>query len=1009
MKIPELAIKNHLATFMAFVILFVAGVAAFFTMPRSEDPHFDFPSTLVLVVAPGTTAADMEKLVVDPIESEINELDDLKFIRTNIEDGMTSLHVEFFFGVDGTKKYDDVVAALNKVRDQLPGNVTAIKTLKLEPSDVSMLQLALVSDQADYRELKRHAEALEKQLERVAGVKRVDIDALPQLEVQVQVEQAKVNALGISLAEISKAIHSASQNIPGGYVQAGERRFTVRTSGDIESLEQLEHTVVRAQGNSIIYLRDIAHVSFTEGLPVYKARFNNQKAVFLSVVQRQGTQVFQVRKAVQAVLDAYQPKLPETIVMPVVMDQAESVEYQVSGFLSNLNEGLVLVALTTLFVLGFKASMVVLAAIPISIFIAIGWLDLAGFGLNQVSIIGLVIALGMLVDNAIVVMENIGRHVREGKSGREAAIAGSNQVALPIVAGTITTVLAFIPMVMMQNGAGAFVRAMPVTVIFALVASLLVAMTLTPLLSTRLGKSINAAPWLQRKLQAVADGFYTRNLNKALRRPKTTLGIAVGLLIGSLALFPLIGVSLFPKAEKPMLFVNIDMPEGAGFEQTDNMAKLIEKQVRSYDIVDGIATNIGRGNPRVYYNTSPARQKPSVAQLLVTLKTRDTDATKDFVASLRQNFSQIAGAKVTVKEFMQGPAIVAPVEVRVLGDNLHDIQQAARTVAAIMEKTPGLIAVENPMDTNKVDVRVDINRDKAALLGIPLDSIDHSIRTALVGTPLGLYRDELGDEYQITLRLSEYIEPKLATFDDIMLPTPKGQLVPLLQVAQIIPETSLARFQHYSTERMASVLADVAPGYVTAQVAKALKQELDGTTFPEGISIRFGGEEAGREEAFGGMGMATIVAVLAIMAVLVLQFKSLAQPLIIFTAIPFAAIGSSLALLLTGNTFSFAAFVGITSLVGIVVNNSIILVDYANQMRSEGKNVQEAIAAAAHTRFIPILLTTVTTIVGLVPLTLSGSSMWAPLCWVIIGGLTVSTIMTLMVVPVLYQMYTKES
>ena len=255
------------------------------------------------------------------------------------------------------------------------------------------------------------------------------------------------------------------------------------------------------------------------------------------------------------------------------------------------------------------------------------------------------------------------------------------------------------------------------------------------------------------------------------------------------------------------------------------------------------------------------------------------------------------------------------------------------------------------MDTNKVDVRVDINRDKAALLGIPLDSIDHSIRTALVGTPLGLYRDELGDEYQITLRLSEYIEPKLATFDDIMLPTPKGQLVPLLQVAQIIPETSLARFQHYSTERMASVLADVAPGYVTAQVAKALKQELDGTTFPEGISIRFGGEEAGREEAFGGMGMATIVAVLAIMAVLVLQFKSLAQPLIIFTAIPFAAIGSSLALLLTGNTFSFAAFVGITSLVGIVVNNSIILVDYANQMRSEGKNVQEAIAAAAHTAF----------------------------------------------------------
>lgn len=1008
MKIPELAIKNYQATFMAFALLFVVGVAAFFTMPRSEDPHFDFPSNIVLVVAPGTTATDMEKLIVDPIESEVNELDDLNFIRSNIEDGMASLHVEFFFGADGEKKYDDLVAAINKVREQLPANISAIKVVKLNPSDVSMLQLALVSDQADYRELKRHAEALEKQMERVAGIKRVDIDALPQLEVQVQVEQAKVNALGISLAEIAKAIDSAAQNIPGGYVQAGERRFTVRTSGDIESIEQLEQTVVRARGNSIIYLRDVAHVSFTEGLPVYKARFNNQKAVFLSVVQREETQIFTVRAALEQVLAAYKERLPESIQLKIVADQAESVDYQVSGFLSNLNEGLVLVALTTLLVLGFKSSMVVLTAIPLSIFIAIGWVDLAGFGLNQVSIIGLVIALGMLVDNAIVVMENIGRHVREGKTGLEAAIAGSNQVALSIVAGTITTVLAFVPIVMMQNGPGAFVRAMPVTVIFALVASLLVAMAMTPLLSTRLGQSINYAPWLQRKLQAMADGFYTRNLNKALRRPKTTLGIALALLLGSLALFPFIGVSLFPKAEKPMLMVNIDMPDGAGFEQTDAMTRRVESLVRRHEVVDGIAANIGRGNPRVYYNTSPTRQKVSLAQLLVTLNTRDADAAEALVASLRQDFALIAGAKVTVKEFMQGPAIVAPIEVRVLGENLEDIQKSARAVALLMEKTPGLMAIENPMDANKVDVRVDINRDKAALLGIPLDTIDHSIRTALVGTPLGLYRDELGDEYQITLRLSEYIEPQLATFEDIMLPSATGQLVPLLQVAQIVPEGSLARFQHYNTERMASVLADVAPGYVTARVAKVLKKELDAYAFPEGVYYRMGGEEAGREEAFGGMGQATILAMLAILAVLVLQFKSITQPLIIFVAVPFAAIGSSLALFLTGNTFSFAAFVGITSLVGVVVNNSIILVDYANQMRLEGKSLQQAIADAAHTRFIPILLTTVTTIVGLIPLTLSGSSMWAPLCWVIIGGLSVSTIMTLMVVPVLYQMFSKE-
>ena len=1008
MKLPELAVRNHQLTLVLFSLLLMLGIVSFFTMPRSEDPQFNFPAAVITIVSPGTTPLDMEKLIVDPIESELNELDDIYEFKTNIEDGLAFIRIEFLFSTNPDDKYDDVVTAVTQVRATLPDSIAHLSVEKLTPSDVNIMQLALVSEQADYLELKKHAEVLEKQLERVSGVRRTGIDALPQLEVQIQVEQRKANAFGISLGEIAQAIQNSAQNIPGGYAESGDRRFTVRTSGDYESLEQIENTVVRAIAGKIIYLRDLAHVSLTESLPIYKARFNGEKAIFISAVQREGTQIFEVRDDIDKVLEAYKPRLPEYIRMEMALDQAESVEYQITSFFDSLKQGLLLVAVMTFLVLGFKPALVVVTAIPLSIFIAIGWVDLSGFGLHQMSIIGLVIALGMLVDNAIVVVENVGRHLREGKTPAQAAIAGSNQVAMAVASGTLTTLLAFVPLVMMQNGPGTFLRAMPVTVILTLVASLLIALGLTPLLASRLGSNVNSAPYLQRKMQAFADGFYRNVLNKALAKPKQVIAISVVVLLMALALFPIIGVSLFPKAEKPMVFVNIEMPEGTSFNQTDLMTRKVEAMVRKHAIVKDIAANIGRDNPRVYYNIVPSRQTVNYAQLFVTLHERQLRTVEPFIEELREEFKQVAGVDLTVKEFMQGPPVAAPVEIRVLGEVLDDIQEATLAVEAIMKNTPGLIAINNPISKEKVDLQVEINRDKAALLGIPLSTIDHSIRTALVGTKMGLFRDEEGDEYDLVLRLSEYADPQLDTFADIQVPTASGQLVPLLQLATVRPETGIARFHHYSTERMASVTADVLPEYTTETVTNAVVEQLNEYAWPAGVHYQIGGEQSSRKEAFGGMAKATVFALMGIFAVLVLQFRSVTQPLIVFVAIPFAATGSFLALFIAGYTFSFTAFIGFTSLVGIVVNNSIILVDYTNQMRQEGMNKIDAVAASAHTRFIPIVLTTLTTIGGLIPITLSGSGMWSPLGWVIIGGLTLSTVLTLIVVPVLYTMLSED-
>ncbi len=1004
MQLPEIAVRNHQFTWVMFLLLVLLGVVSFFTMPRSEDPQFDFSAAMIKVVNPGTTPLDMEKLVVDPLEEAINELDDLREIKTSVEDGLAVIRVEFLYGTDPDDKYDDVVSAVSRVRDQLPDSIVALDIDKISPSDVSTLQLALVSDQAGYQELKKHADTLEQRLERVSGVKRVDIAALPELEVQIQVDQRKVNGMGISLDEIFAAVQSTAQNLPGGHANAGDRRFTVRTSGDYESLSAIADTVIRAQGQRLIYLHDIADVSLTESLPSYRAHLNGEKAVFLALVQRQGSQIFQVREAVQQVLDHYTEKrLPGDIKLQVVMDQSLSVERQIDGFFDNLNQGLILVAVLSLIVLGLRPALVVVAAIPLSIFIAIGWVDLSGFGLQQMSIVGLVIALGLLVDNAIVVVENVARHLRDGDNPTQAAIKGSAQVAWAVTSGTLTTVLSFLPMLLMQNGSGTFMRAMPVTVVLTLFASLLIALMLTPLLASRLGNAAKKTTRVQSALEGFAAGFYLTWLNRALQYPLRVMLLSVLMLVGALSLFPLIGVSLFPKAEKPMILVNIDMPEGSSFAKTSAMAERVEQLVRRQPLVVDIARNVGRGNPRIYYNTFPARQTVNYAQLFVTLSAHELNKVEPLVAELREQAARIPGAQITVKEFLQGPPVEAPVEIRIMGEELDEIQRVSHDVAVIMEQTPGVVGVDNPVGKYKVDLHVQINRDKAAMLGIPLDRIDRTIRTALVGMPMGVYRDDNGEEYDLVLRLSEYPRPELATFDDIQLAAASGQLVPLLQLASIEAETSIARFQHFDTERMARVTSDVLPGYTTEAVTNDVVSRLQAYDWPDDVHFAVGGEQANRKKAFGGMAKALLLAVFGIFAVLVLQFRSFIQPLIVFAAIPFALTGALVALYLTGYTFSFTAFIGLTSLVGIVVNNSIILVDYANQMRRDGMEKLEAVAAAARTRFVPIVLTTFTTIGGLLPLTLSGSSMWSPMGWAIIGGLLVSTLLTLIVVPVLYR------
>ena len=509
-------------------------------------------------------------------------------------------------------------------------------------------------------------------------------------------------------------------------------------------------------------------------------------------------------------------------------------------------------------------------------------------------------------------------------------------------------------------------------------------------------------------LRSFVEGPYRSAMNWVFNHKFLTISFAVASFVGSMMLFPLVGVSFFPKAEKPQFRITVNLPNGSNLDATDEAIKSVESVLEEYDEVDYYASNIGHGNPRIYYNINPENYSNSFGEIFVILKEYDVDRFYEILSELRKRFSNNPEATINVREFVQGPPSEAPVAIKIYGNDLDKLEKYAKQVETIAKNDPGAINVDNPLSTNSTDLFFNINRDKAMMLGVPVFAIDKTIRSFVNGNPVGKFRDTDAEEYNIVLRYDFEDKFKMEDFDRIKVKSMNNHFVPLKQLANIEFSNSPTKIAHLNTDRVASILADVADGYTLDEVAANLSAEMDKLDWEDGYSYEFKGELESREESFGGLGIASVMALILIMGVLIVQFKSFAQPLIIFSALPLAIIGSILMLFAVGVSFSFTAFIGLVSLIGIAINNSIILVDYANKLRAEGKTVLEAAKEAGEVRFIPILMTTLTTILGLLPLTLSGGSMWAPMGWTIIGGLLSSTFFVLLLVPILYQLFTKE-
>ncbi|MBI1260498.1 MAG: AcrB/AcrD/AcrF family protein [Rhizobiales bacterium] len=1003
-KISAFFVRNWQFTLVLFFLLAMMGLNTFQNITRAEDPDFAAPYAIVTAVLPGASPTDMERLVVRPIEDAVNGLDDLENIISRAEDGVASIQVEFNWSTDPDKRYDDVVREINALRGSLPDGLQVLQVDKFRPSLTNIVQVALVSETAPARELEDLAKDLRDDIDRTAGVRTTTIWGLPASEIRVAVNFGRLTSLGIPVSRISDAINAESQDIPGGPIQAGLRRFNVKTTGGYQSLSEIRDTVIGTYDGNVVRIGDVADVSWAQEEAGHLSWYNGKRAVFIAANQKENQNVFDVRDGIFRALDRFETRLPKDVEMKRAFDQSVSVADRLNHLYRDFMIAVGIV-IFTLLPLGPRASAVVMVSIPLSLAIGLSLINFFGYSLNQLSIAGFVIALGLLVDDSIVVVENIERHLRMGKSRIEAVVDATSQISIAVVGCTAALLFAFLPLLFLPEGAGKFTRSLPVAVTLTIIASLFVSLTIIPFLSSRL-LSDKSHPEGNVFLRGVMGGIhriYRPLLHRALTNPKKTVLGAMALCFASLVFVPVIGFSLFPPADSRQFLVQIETPQGASMDQTRKAMNFVEDVLSQYpDDLTWVMSNLGHSNPQIYYNVRSYETRANKAEVFSQLYKFDEVETPKFFDKLRAQFERYPGAQIILRVFQNGPPIEAPIAIRIVGPDLDVLKGLAASVARLMEATPGVRDVQNPVRLERTDLNLGINTDKAALLNVPTGAIDRTVRLAIVGEQAGIYREANGEQFPITVRLPLDRHQTVSELGKIYIQTSSGNSVPLSLLTNPKLESVTGRVDRYNRERLVTITAYTQTGYNTSKITTDVLAQLPEIPLPPGYEFRSGGEAEAASKSFAGLANAVLIAIFGIMAVLVLEFRSFRATLVVAGVIPLGIFGGIMALLFSGYTLSFTAVIGFIALIGIEIKNSILLVDFTNQLRKAGTPLTDAIEQAGELRFLPVLLTSATAIGGLLPLALGGSGLYSPLAWVIIGGLITSTFLSRLVTPTMY-------
>ncbi len=1014
MLITDAAIMRRSTVFALMLIIIIAGLFSYITLPRESNPDITIPIIMVQTTYEGAASEDVENLITLPLERKLRAVKDTKEIRSVSAEGASMIEVEFNADVD-------IDEALQRVRDKVDQAVGELPAdlendpavIEINLSEWPILMVAISGDVSE-RVLKKIAEEMEDRIEEIPGVLEVDVTGDREREIRVEFDPDRMAAYRLSFTEIRSLIQRENVNVPGGSIDLGSGKYMLRIPGEFTDPSEINNLVIVTRNRRPIYLKDVAVIRDTFEDPKSYARINNRPSVSLSIKKRTGENIIEVSDQVFALLEAAKPKLPPSVVFTVTLNESKDIRRIVRELENSIMTGLVLVLAVLFLFLGIRSALFVALAIPFSMLIAFSVLQALGITLNMVVLFSLILALGMLVDNAIVIVENIYRHIEEGMPRVEAARAAASEVGWPITASTVTTLFAFGPLMFWPDIMGEFMKFLPITLIVVLSASLFVALVINPVIcSTYLRATVKERD--ETRETALVKG-YRRLLEYSLKHRLISVFLAFALLVGIGGVYVASGpeTELFPDTDPNRGIVSIKAPQGTSLDTTDSLTREVERIVSSEKDLKYVTGEVGVG---AGWGSARESRRSQVSVEFVEVEER-RESSNIVVERIRESLKRITGADIKVEKERMGPPVEAPVVIKIKGEDVEVLTALIAEIKDEIGDIKGLVDVADDFSRAKPEIVIRVDRERASLLGLSTIEVSNTVKAAVNGWKIGDYR-EGEDEYDIIARLPEDKRKTLSQVESLLIPNRMGDPVPLSTVASLEIRTGFGAIRHLDQKRLIRIIG-YNSGRSSLGIIQEIRTRLEKMDLPAGYSITYGGdfEEQQRSSAF--LGKAFIVAVFLIFLVLLTQFNSLAQSMIVISSVILSLMGVFLGLMITGMPFSIIMTgIGIISLAGVVVNNAIVLIDYINLLRKRGLALTEALVQAGTVRFRPVMLTAITTILGLTPMALGisldfrsfsfqiggeSAQWWAPMAVAVIFGLAVATLMTLVVVPVLYSL-----
>lgn len=1018
MSLPSISVSRPITTTMVFGIVILLGAISFSRLPVDLMPALVYPTLTVRTDYPNVGPQEVEDLITRPVEEAVAAIAGVEEITSSSSEGNSTVRVAFTWGTDLDEAAEEIRSRIERIRGQLPDGSEPPRVFKFDIAQFPILFLGVSSPSMGPIELREYTEErINRRLERIPGVASIDIRGGLRRQIQIELDRDRMLALGLTADSITRLLRDENLNRPAGQVEEGNLDVFLRTVGEYRTADEVGSTVVAVREGTPIYLRDIAAVSEGVAEVTSLTRINGEPGIRVAINKQAGANTVDVARGVLREVDRINSDSPQVRVLAII-DTSQYIKNAIANVRNAAVFGSILAVFILLFFLRSERSTLVIAtSIPISVIATFALVYFSGFTLNIMTFGGLALGVGMLVDNAIVVLENIFRKFEEGSSAIRSAIDGTSEVAMAITASTLTTIAVFLPIVFMEGVSGVMYKQLAIVVAFALFASLAVALTLIPVLSSRILSIGRNSEWkspltpLYRKSGSFLEAMearYKSGVSWALRHRKLIVFGSLALFIASAALVPFIGSELMPKTDEGEVRIDLEMAVGTRLELTDAAIREVERIVRrEVPEAKAILTSVGGGGGG--WGAS-GTNIGDVRVNLAGLSERDRSS-DEIAAALRPSLMAIPGATIRTRAgsglFIMRIAFGGGeegLEVEIRGFELEQSYRLAEQVEEAMEGTDGISDVRLGRNPGRPERVIRIDREQIARLGLSMSQVASIVETNLAGARATVLR-RAGREYDMVVRLKEGDRQVLSDIEEVSLVSSTGETVALRNVIDVEYSSGPVAIDRKDQERVLYVSGNVA-GRDLGAVAADLQETLRGIELPDGFALILAGEYEEQQDARRALMITLLLAILLVYMVMAAQFENLLDPFVVMFSIPMAAVGVFIALFLTGTTFNIQSYIGMVMLAGIVVNNAIVLVDYTNLLRRrDGMALHEAVIEAGRRRLRPILMTTATTLLGLIPLTLAlgeGGEVQAPMARAVVGGLLVSTFVTLFLIPVLY-------